>query len=131
MERRLRFFEQMRHRLETIQDESLDLQPRKEDEKKGEPVPASKNEYVDRVKARLGAWTNELDRWETESYKVDLDEECAARLAKLDQRLLEGYEKMRDRASAIGNFWIISYPSPFRTKLIQLISFRFYLDSVL
>jgi len=96
MERRIRFFEQMRHRLENIEDETRDLRPEKEDERKKERIPDSKRECVERVRTRLGAWTNELDRWETESYKVDLDEECLARLAKLDQKLVEGYEKMRD-----------------------------------
>lgn len=86
----------MRHRLVTIKDETVDLESKKDDEEGKDLNPTGKNEYTARVKTRLNAWANELDRWETEAYQVDLDEECAAQLAKLDQKLAEGYEKMRD-----------------------------------
>lgn len=105
MERRIRFFEQMRHRLDTINDESSELESEKSDEKKKDLSPSEKQEYIARIKTRLNAWVNELDRWETEAYQVDLDEQCMAQLAKLDQQLAEGFEKMRDLMGTSDEDW--------------------------
>ena len=58
--------------------------------------PAGKQEYTSHLKTKLNAWTNELNKWENEATQVDLDEECAARLAELDFKLAEGYEKLRE-----------------------------------
>lgn len=106
MERRIKFFEQMRHRLENIEDETRDLQPEKEEERKKELIPDSKRECVERARSRLQAWTNELDKWEAESYKqADLDEECSAQLEALDQKLVEGYGKLKEIMATSEEDW--------------------------
>jgi len=105
MERRIRFFEQMRQRLDTINEEGPELESAKGEEKKVDLSPAGKQEYMARVKTRLNAWASELDRWETEAHQVDLDEQCMAQLAKLDNQLVEGYEKMRDLMGIPDESW--------------------------
>lgn len=97
MERRVKFFEQMRHRLEIIEDEMLDLEPEKLEERRKEVIPDSKRECVERARSKLQAWTNELERWEAESCKRgDIDEECLANLEALDHKLVEGYANLRE-----------------------------------
>ena len=105
MERRIKFFEQMRHRLDTINEDGSELESAKGDEKKKVLSPTGKQEYMTRVKTRLNAWASELDRWETEACQADLDEQCVAQLAKLDQQLVEGYEKMRDLMGTSDEAW--------------------------
>ena len=95
----------MKDRFATIEEESLELESL---EKAAEEKPVAltgKHEYLTRVKARLNAWVNELDKWETEATQVDFNEECTAQLAKLDQKLAEGYEKMRDLMGTTDEDW--------------------------
>jgi hypothetical protein len=105
MERRIRFFEQMRNRLENMDEETVDLKPKEEAVEKMVIKPGGKQEYTANLKQKLAAWSNELDKWETEAYQVDLDEECAARLADLDYKLAEGYEKLRDLLCSPDEEW--------------------------
>jgi len=105
MERRIKFFEQMRQRLDTINEESLEPESGKGEEKKVVLSATGKQEYMTRVKTRLNAWASELDRWETEACQVDLDEQCMAQLTKLDNQLVEGYEKMRDLMGTPDDDW--------------------------
>jgi hypothetical protein len=105
MERRIRFFEQMRHRLETIKDENLELEAKDEGEEKNILMPTGKQDYIVRLKTMLSAWGNELNKWEDEADQVNIDEDCAAHLAKLDQKLAEGYEKMRDILGTTEEDW--------------------------
>jgi hypothetical protein len=105
MERRIRFFEQMRQRLDTINEEGLDTVKEKIEEKKPSLTTVGKQEYMARVKTRLNAWASELDRWEAEACQVDLNEECLAQLTKLDNQLIEGYEKMRDLMGTADEDW--------------------------
>ena len=105
MDQRERYFDQMKDRFDTIEEERVELDsPEKPTEEK--PVALTgKHEYLSRVKARLNAWVKELDRWETEATKVDLNEKCTAQLVKLDQKLAEGYEKMRDLMGTTDEDW--------------------------
>jgi hypothetical protein len=95
----------MRQRLDTINEEGSKLETPREEEKKTDFNPAGKQEYMARVKTRLNAWASELDRWEAEALQVDLDEQCMAQLTKLDQQLVEGYEKMRDLMGTPDSDW--------------------------
>jgi len=106
MERRIKFFDQMRHRLENIEDEMIDLEPDKEDERRKEVIPDSKRECVERARSRLQAWTSELERWETESCKrADIDEECLAQLEVLDHKLVEGYANLKEIMATPDEEW--------------------------
>ena len=108
MERRIRYFEQLKDRFETIKEETVELESRKdtEDTEKKPVIEAiGKQEYIARVKSKLNAWTKELDRWETEASQADLNEECTATMVKLDQRLAEGFEKMRDLVATTDEDW--------------------------
>jgi hypothetical protein len=105
MERRLKFFEQMRHRLENIDDETVDLKSMAEPEEVKVIEPAGKQEYTARLKTKLVAWATELNKWETEADQVAIDEECADNLARLDLKLAEGYEKMRELLCTTEEEW--------------------------
>jgi hypothetical protein len=106
MERRLKFFEQMRHRLENIEDETVDLISRTEEPEEVKVIePAGNQEYAARLKTKLTAWATELNKWETEADKVVIDEECADNLARLDLKLAEGYEKMRELLCTTDDEW--------------------------
>lgn len=105
MERRLKFFEQMRHRLENIEDETVDLEIKKEPEEVKVIEPVGKQEYTIRLKTRLAAWATELNKWENEADEVAIDDECAANLARLDLKLAEGYEKMRELLCTTEDQW--------------------------
>ena len=105
MEQRVKFFEQMKDRLETINEENQELGSGGKPEKMKTLRPVSKNEYITRVKARLNAWINELDRWEAEAYQMALDEDYLAQIHKLDQKLSEGYEKLRDLMGTTDESW--------------------------
>lgn len=105
MERRIRFFEQMRNRLESMDEETVDLKSREEPVEKKVIQPSGKQEYTANLKQKLTAWANELNKWETEATQVDLDEECAAHLVELDYKLAEGYEKLRDLLCSPDEEW--------------------------
>ena len=105
MDRRLRFFEQMRHRLDNIEDEIVDIESKSGTEEVRIIEPAGKQEYVVRLKTKLAAWAAELNKWETEAEQVAIDENCAANLARLDIKLGEGYEKMREILCTTDEEW--------------------------
>lgn len=86
----------MRHRLEHIEEETLDLESGTKPEEVKVIEPMGKQEYTARLKTKLTAGATELNKWENQADQVVIDEECAANLARLDLKLAEGYEKIKE-----------------------------------
>ena len=105
MEQRLRFLEQMKNRLETINQENPQFGSVRKPKEKTMPRPLNKMEYITRLKMKLNAWVKELDRWETEAYQVAPNEEYLAQIHKLDLKLSEGFEKLRDLMGTTDENW--------------------------
>jgi uncharacterized coiled-coil DUF342 family protein len=64
-----------------------------------------KQEYISRVKGKLHAWTSEFEKVETRAYEINLDEDCRDEIEKLDRRLSEGCEKLRDLMETTDDSW--------------------------
>jgi len=102
----VRFLEQMKKRLETIHEEDLVSESGQDaDEDASSLEPMGKNEYIAHVRTRLNAWIKEFDKLEEKAYQAVLDQECQAQIDKLDQRLSEGFERMRDLMATSEEDW--------------------------
>lgn len=64
-----------------------------------------KREYLAKMKARLNAWSNELNNLENKIADKIFDEECFARMEDLDLKLARGFEKMRDLMETMDDGW--------------------------
>lgn len=105
MDRRIQYFERMRERLETVKDEHLSLEQEKEKVEKEAPSENGRREYLSRVRSRLNAWAQELNKLEQEIMSTVADEACMARMEELDVKLGEGFEKLRHLTQTVGDGW--------------------------
>jgi hypothetical protein len=106
MEQRIKYFEKMKDRFETIDEGTLEPAPGKiADKEKKADTPVRKEEYIPRVKSRLNAWLCEFAKLETNAYEINLDEDCRYEMEKLDYMLSEGYEKLRDLMEITDDSW--------------------------
>jgi hypothetical protein len=104
MDQRSKYLEQMRDRLEAMND-NTEMRSGKKAEGKTIVIPTRNNEYITRVKTRLDAWVNELDKWKAKAYRSNSDEDYLAQIQKLDLELSEGYEKLKDLIGTTDENW--------------------------
>jgi len=107
MERRLKYFEQMRERLENGKEVSMQVETENETVEEEAPTENEKREYLVKMKTRLHAWSNELHNLESKIAEKIFDEECFARMEELDIKIAQGFEKMRDLMETVDDGWEI------------------------